>query len=301
VDVNRDVPGSTGPQGSEPSPSIARPLKKLQREAELARLRACPPGIATTTTLLEPPLRLVDGPSFAVQYEDIFVRECYDFACNRPSPTILDGGANVGAATIWWLARWPKATIIAFEPDPRVFEALAWNTRFLEGAELHHCALGSGSPTAFWSEGTDAGRLITADEGARGSITVATITLSEVLSRFDRLDMLKLDIEGAETDVLEEAEDALQRVENIFVEYHSVAGRRQQLGQLLLLLQRHGFRYYLESPAQRMRPFRGVSVDRGIDAQCDIFAWHAADGGGPTSGPVVGSRPDQQRHEGSER
>jgi FkbM family methyltransferase len=235
-----------------------------------------PRGVATTTNLLDPPFRLVDGPSFAAQYEDIFVWECYDFPYDRPAPTIVDGGANVGSATIWWRARWPKSRVIAFEPDPGVFKVLAWNTRFLEGVELHQCALGDGSPTAFWSEGTDASRLGPDEDGAGRAISVVTIALSEVVVRLGHVDLLKLDIEGAETDVLEEAEDALQHVDCIFVEYHSFVGRRQRLGRLLLLLQHQGFRYYIESPARRTRPFRGVPPDRGIDFQCNIFAQRKA-------------------------
>jgi FkbM family methyltransferase len=256
-------------------------LDKAEGQAELARLRACPRGTATTTSLLDPPIRLVDGPSFAAQYEDIFLWECYDFPTAAQSPTIVDGGANIGLATIWWLARWPKARVVAFEPDPAVFEVLRWNTRFLEGAELYQVALGTGMAAAFWSEGTDAGRLIPADEVGADAITVVTTPLSEVLSRLGKVDMLKLDIEGAEMDVLEEAEDALGLVENIFVEYHSFVGKRQRLGDLLLLLQRQGFRYHMESTVRRTRPLCGVPVDRGIDLQCNIFASRVLGGARP--------------------
>ncbi len=251
-------------------------MTPLQSEGELARLRASPHGVATTTNLLKPPLRLVDGPSFAAQYADIFIRESYDFPCPSSAPVIVDGGANVGAATIWWRARWPAARIIAFEPDPHIFEVLTWNTRFLDGIELRQCALVGRERLMFWAEGTDAGRL--APDGEGELISVPTVTLSEVLAGLGAVDLLKLDIEGAESDVLEEAEDALGLARRIFVEYHSLVRREQTLSQLLGLLQRQGFRYYLESPGQRLRPFHGVPVDRGIDFQCNIFAWRGRDG-----------------------
>lgn len=238
-------------------------------------MRALRRGEPATTDLFKPPLRLVDGPSFASQYEEIFLWECYDFPCDTPSPTIVDGGANIGLASIWWLARWPKARVVAFEPDPGVFEVLRWNTRFLEGAEIHQRALGTGLAAAFWSEGADAGRLIQGDEVVADSITVQTTRLSELLLRLGKVEMLKLDVEGAEMDVLEEAEDHLGMVENIFVEYHSFAGKRQRLGDLLLLLGRHGLRFHLESPGRRLHPLCGVPVDRGIDLQCNIFGWRA--------------------------
>jgi len=51
---------------------------------------------------------------------------------------------------------------------------------------------------------------------------------------------------------------------------------RQLLSDLLLLLRRNGFRYYLETHVESMRPFRGVHLDRSIDLQCDIFAWRSS-------------------------
>src|SRR6202043_2618568 len=116
------------------------------RARELARLRSLERRHPTTTTLIDPPLTLVDGPSFASQYEDIFLREIYDFRFDGTTPTIIDGGANVGAAVIWWRARWPKARILAFEPDPAIFDVLKWNTRYHQDLELHQRGLGSGHP-----------------------------------------------------------------------------------------------------------------------------------------------------------
>lgn len=225
------------------------------------------------TTLLLPPIALVDGASFASQYEDIYIRECYDFPCTRLSPTIIDGGANVGAATIWWLSRWPKARVIAFEPDPEICEILRDNTHHLGRVELHQCALAAGGAPLFWAEGTDAGRLESNPKLAPTLVSVPTLPLSVILRDLRRVDLLKLDIEGAETEVLEEAEAQLSKVERIFVEYHSVVHRPQILSRLVGLLERHGFRYYLESVSGRLSPFHGVPVDRGIDLQCNLFAW----------------------------
>lgn len=253
--------------------------------AELARLKEAPPGVPTETSLLDPPLRLMDGPSFASQYEQIFIEEAYDFPFEGSSPTIIDGGANVGVAAIWWSARWPQAKILAVEPDPLVFEALRWNTRHHRNIQLVCAALGSDETgSVFLSEGSDAGRLGEPSDAFGKPILVGTLRLSSILAGFSSVDLLKLDIEGAETAVLAEAESHLDVVDRIFVEYHSIEGREQVLDELLLLLKRRGFRYYLESSVSSMRPFKGVHAERGIDAQCDVFAWRPALSlaGGPT-------------------
>ncbi len=248
-------------------------LGPADRDAELSRLLTLPHGVRTTTTLLDPPVALVDGASFVAQYQDIYFRECYSFPCRRLSPTIIDGGANIGAATIWWRSRWPRARVIAFEPDPRIFQVLQYNTRHLEGIELHQCALAGRESSRFWAEGTDAGRLEPRPADDRRLVSVPIMTLSEVLRDLRRVDLLKLDIEGAETEVLEEAQAQLAKVDRIFVEYHSVVYRRQTLSRLVGLLERQGFRYYLESASGRFRPFHGVPVDRGIDLQCNFWVY----------------------------
>ncbi|MHB1506426.1 MAG: FkbM family methyltransferase, partial [Sulfobacillus sp.] len=253
-------------------PAEPRPLDPA-RSAELARLKTAPRGAPTETYLLDPPIRVMDGPSFAAQYEEIFLAESYDFPYEGQRPTIVDCGANVGAAVIWWSARWPQARVIAFEPDPAVFESLRWNTRYHQNVELTRAALTGGDiGSTFLAEGSDAGRLGDAADPVGRPISVETVRLSSVLEPLESVQLLKLDIEGAETSVLLEAESHLGVVQRIFVEYHSFPERPQVLDELLGVLRRCGFRYYFQSTVRSMRPFRGVYVDRGIDMQCDIFA-----------------------------
>lgn len=242
---------------------------------ELALLWDSPRGIETTTDLVDPPMRVADGPSFVSQYKEIFISEAYDFPFDGASPTIIDGGANIGTAVIWWRARWPDARVLAFEPDPKIFELLRWNTRFHSGLELHQCALHTqDDDVLFSSEGTDAGHVWRDNSSVNGELLrVKAIRLSSVLRAVGKVDLLKLDIEGTELEVLREAESLLNRVERIFVEYHSLEARTQNFGDLLTLLQNNSYRYYITSQASSMRPFRGVRVDRGFDLQCNVFAW----------------------------
>ena len=244
------------------------------RARELQRLWTAEPRVVTETDLVEPPMRLVDGPSFASQYEEIFINEIYAFPFEGIRPTIIDAGANVGLAVIWWKARWPDARVIAFEPDPLIFKTLQWNTRFHLNLELFQLALSTPSiGNTFRSEGSDGGRLSVSGDTFGTESEVSTVKLSEILQGLEHVDLLKIDIEGAEFDVLSEARTDLCRVERIFVEYHSFVWRPQVLGSLLEELHNGGFRYYLESPMRSIRPFHGVRTNRGIDLQVNIFAW----------------------------
>jgi hypothetical protein len=125
----------------------------------------------------------------------------------------------------------------------------------------------------FLAKGSDAGRLGADEESSDLALTVPTVNLGDILKSLDHVDLLKLDIEGAETEVLIDAESHLGRVDRIFVEYHSVVGRRQTLADLLELLRRCGFRVHLATPGDAMRPFSSSPLDRGIDLQCNIWAW----------------------------
>lgn len=69
-------------------------------------------------------------------------------------PVILDIGAHIGAFSLWARERWPGATIFAYEPHPRLFEALKTN---LEGTDvrIHKCAVGNAKGKTLLFEGAD--------------------------------------------------------------------------------------------------------------------------------------------------
>jgi hypothetical protein len=88
-----------------------------------------------------------------------------------------------------------------------------------------------------------------------------------------RIDMLKLDIEGAEVEVLLDASDHLDKVHHLFVEYHSYPKREQQLSELLEVLQEADFRYHLKPGVFSPRPFMEMSTYNGKDNNINIFAY----------------------------
>src|SRR5437867_5833534 len=177
---------------------IARPAD-FALEKELERLESFPRYVRTTTNLLGSVITMVDSPSFLAQYGSIFRREKYRFRARRPDPTILDCGANMGMMTIYWKRLYPLARITAFEPDPDVFSVLSWNITQLRYPDvvLHQCAIWtSPGEFAFWAEGADAGRLMRPHNTNRPACLVEAVRLRDYLD--SEIDMLKLDIEGAE-------------------------------------------------------------------------------------------------------
>lgn len=217
-----------------------------------------------------------DAASFGHAYEEIFQRGSYDFPCASASPRILDCGANVGLATVFWKRAWPAAQVVAVEADPAIFEYLRRNIAAAgcTGVTLLNKAVWNAAGTVpFAQEGADSGRVGREWPAGAGTVVdVPAVTLPELIGT-DGVDLLKIDIEGAECEALIGQHACLRLVERVFVEYHSFAGRPQRLDELLATLRAAGFRLHLHSPLTSPRPFLARVVDQAMDLRLNIFAW----------------------------
>ena len=112
----------------------------------------------------------------------------------------------------------------------------------------------------FYSTGTDAGKIVKNESLGNSSIEVTS--LRKYLT--DEIDLLKIDIEGAEVEVLKNCSDLLQNTRFLFVEYHSSASEDQELDVLLGILKQNGFKYYIESNNPRNKqPFMKTISEYG--------------------------------------
>lgn len=236
------------------------------------RLAQMPRHAETETNLPGITFRIPDAASFLASWDEIFEREIYNFNALTESPRILDCGANVGVSCLYFLTRFPKARITAFEPDPKIFAYLKAN---LDGSGLAAIELvdkgvwDSCGTHQFQSEGADAGRIEL--ETGNGMIEISTVRLRDYLN--EQIDMLKIDIEGAETTVLTDIAPCLPNIRNIFVEYHSFLGQPQTLGKVIQILSDGGFRLQLHHISSAPSPFIDVPSHLGMDLQLNIFGY----------------------------
>jgi FkbM family methyltransferase len=253
----------------------------LQRHLELRRVRKLPRfQPATVRHLMGAPFELVDGASFNFTYEEIIERETYRFVADGESPFIIDGGANIGLSVAYFKRAFPRSRIKAFEADRRIFEVLKRNVAALNlsGVELFNQALWSSAGRLdFVQEGADAGRIADAGDASANS-AVEAVPLAPLLT--EPVDLLKLDIEGAEFEVLHSCRAQLGQVKRAFVEYHSFADRPQCLPELLALLAEAGFRLNLTTPSVfRRHPFISSEAYNRMDMVVNIYAMRPAAGG----------------------
>ncbi len=216
-------------------------------------------------------LSFPDSASFVFTYKEIFVESIYKFESQKPSPFIIDCGANIGLSVIYFKALFQGAKVIAFEPERKIYEYLKDNIRSqdLGNVELVNKAVWKEDAFLMFSnEGADASRISSLGNMAekKSSYEVEAVRLSKYIDQ--EVDFLKLDIEGAEGEVIREIEDKLHFVKRIFIEFHSPENGAQELDVILNILTRNKFRYYIDS-AFRMR--KSPFVDRDTFLSFDFF------------------------------
>lgn len=220
------------------------------------------------------PFKITDSASFVAMYLDIFGHEGYKFETQKVEPYIIDCGANIGLSLVYFNQLYPNAKIIAFEPDPKLFAICKTNTAyFQEKVKIYPYAVWNEETTLYFeSEGADGGRIENNQTQNQNVIEVKAIRLQKYLNQ--RIDLLKIDIEGSEIPVLEDCKETLHWVENLFVEFHSFEKSPQRLGQLLTILENAGFRYYIRSEGVwSKKPFVQRDLATGMDIQLGIWAY----------------------------
>jgi FkbM family methyltransferase len=162
-------------------------------------------------------------------YNQIFIRKEYEFDVTSAPTTIIDAGANIGLTSIYLANKYPGASIIAIEPEDSNLEVLRKNIE-----PYRNITLVSG---ALWHEDTTInlvdpslgnwGFMTQAPGSAEGNygkhvhevrgITIDTVMRQEGL---ERVDILKIDIEGAEREVFGDPSAWIGKIQAMIIELH---------------------------------------------------------------------------------
>jgi FkbM family methyltransferase len=200
--------------------------------------------------------------------KDVYAGAPYKLSL-KSARTILDVGANCGFATLFFKATYPEAQIVAIEPQPResafISEAVAVNR--LRGVTVLPCAVGTNSGKAVLITHGDNSVVSSMSESRAGEgekLEVEVATLSSLLPE-PPVDILKLDIEGAEVGVLRELSDSRvlspEKIRNIVMEYHRFdSACISALPEILCLLEHSGYAYSFDAHASRSSSFQDILV-----------------------------------------
>ena len=158
---------------------------------------------------------------------EILVDRQYELRTRLPgAPMIVDAGANVGASSLWFACRFPQARLHAFEPGAENFALLTANLAGLPEATGFRAAVGRTEGEIVLHKGTsEATHSIVAgapdlDSGAAEVVPLTTLAAHMAAQGMARIDLLKLDVEGAELDVLVGLGDRIADVGVIVGELH---------------------------------------------------------------------------------
>ena len=149
-----------------------------------------------------------------------------EYAANLPpvAETIIDAGANIGLSAVWFADRYPAARMLAVEPEPANFDILLRNTAAYPNIRCVRAAVSNnGDDLEIANPGTAPwGYQVTAKRSHSDASVVHAVTIKDLLDELvtDRLDVLKMDIEGSELEVFAHPEQWLDRIDHIIIELH---------------------------------------------------------------------------------
>jgi FkbM family methyltransferase len=206
----------------------------------------CEPGLPVPVSLqtLQYPIYIRPGtPDVSTIINNVIREEYGHFSYEGDPEWMIDAGAYIGDTAAYFLSRFSKLRVIALEPNPSAFAMASQNLKPY-GARVILMKKG------LW---VDDKNLLFGGEGTGASIqdkgfAIECISIPTILKQFslDRIDILKLDIEGAEKAIFAtNPEEWLDRIGLLIIEIHGP----EILHVVSLALQRNNF---------SMRQYRSV-------------------------------------------
>lgn len=161
--------------------------------------------------------------------KEVLVDEEYSFlnvsSAQKPSSsfTVLDVGAHIGTFGMWLLSEVPGAHIMSVEASPATFSTTAYNAQRFDSEHnqwrvIQRAAWKNNDVLKFSNEGDSMGFKVAKD----GDDEVVGISFADLLreSGFDRVSLMKIDVEGAEEQFLAASGPLLSRVDQVVIEIH---------------------------------------------------------------------------------
>lgn len=204
----------------------------------------------TLQPLLEYTVRINDGPNFYILYKDIFLHRIYHFDSLQPAPRIIDCGSNIGVSILYFKYIHPAARIIGFEPDPTILPYLQENLKRNGITDIEIVQAGVAAKEGvltFYSDASYGTTMekppVQGDKVHWQEYQLPCVRLYDYLN--EPTDFLKMNIEGAEWEVLDDCRERLHQVNQMAIEYHHLPGLERNLHKILALLDEQGFEYVI--------------------------------------------------------
>ncbi len=172
-------------------------------------------------------LRYTNADDLLILLQELLANENYWFQSSTDYPVIIDCGTHFGLSLYYYKKLYPNAKIVAFEPNPQLFEIAKENISHNQWTDITLIPFAISAKCGIrkfhipQNGNLMAGSLLKRLETSGyefDTIDVRSQQLSKIVN--EPVDFLKLDIEGAELEVLKEMKAKLLFIQNIFCEFH---------------------------------------------------------------------------------
>lgn len=192
-------------------------------------LLRCNRGVMLSPTAWYKALRLRPNHSDWIAFDQVFIALSYGGLEKFKPRRVIDAGANIGLSVAFFCSRLGCDHVVALEPESENFELAKENTKQYPGVQILKGALWPRSVDLHISNKEETGSIgFQVSEVERGSHVIPDIvrayTIQEIMREkgWDFVDMIKIDIEGAEYELFqdENVKDWINRVRFIVIELH---------------------------------------------------------------------------------
>ncbi len=178
-------------------------------------------GIGSVPTpLTGGPVYLRPGTADQDVYDEIFLVKEYDIDLGDPL-FIIDAGAHIGLSSVFFASKYPKATVIAIEPEPSNFDVLLRNAEKYHNIKPIRAGLWSRKANLRIQDADVATWSFRVTEVPSGS-GIPALAIQDVMADFNikHIDIVKMDIEGSEVEVLNHSQPWIDAVSTLIIELH---------------------------------------------------------------------------------
>jgi FkbM family methyltransferase len=186
----------------------------------LHRIRARTGSVTIDVPGLRAPVAVRPGSTDVFSFEDVFVHGLHELDMALEPSLIVDCGANVGYVSILFASRYPGAQVVALEPEASNVAILRRNAAAYANIDVIEGAVWSTNGRLRIRNVGAAYDAFQVEPDAQGEIRAFTI--DSLMRRYGAtdVDVLKIDIEGAEREIFRERPSWLEHVRILLIELH---------------------------------------------------------------------------------
>jgi FkbM family methyltransferase len=201
-------------------------------------------------------------------FKEVFISNQYFFEPSTKEPVIIDCGANIGMSILYFKKLFPNSKILAFEANPHAYKLLEMNMlqNKIKNVELQNIALYDKETEISFYIGDNIGSLvgsIKAERGGESELKIEAKKLSSYLKNIETVDLIKMDVEGAELNILSDLFDSstINKAKEYIIEYHhNMNEEKSILSSFLQKFETNGFNYNIKANFREINSFQDIII-----------------------------------------